>query len=182
MIKNGMLYLDELKRAYYNIWYNDEYKYYFGTNWNGFVAPNEEWGDWEQRIFVSVDPEDESLIGVVRYSIDRAANNAEKFGAIDFYKNDMRKSMIFAKDMSQIVDDVFVRFNHHRMSWYVICGNPIEDSYDRLCKKLGGRIIGVSHESVIIDNVYHNEKQYEILQKQYLKHRSVLIKDIKEES
>ena len=56
------------------------------------------------------------------------------------------------------------------IEWNVICGNPIEPSYDRMCEKLGGHIIGIRHNrSRDLAGNPLNDKSYEILREDYLK-------------
>lgn len=64
---------------------------------------------------------------------------AYDFGAINF-SND---KLTFGRDLVQVIDDIFCSFGLERMEFKVVCGNPIERSYDRMVERFGGRIVGV---------------------------------------
>ena len=51
----------------------------------------------------------------------------------------------------------------------MVIGNPIERTYDKLCQKYGGRIIGIEKEETKLqDNKYYDVKRYEILRSEYV--------------
>lgn len=78
--------------------------------------------------------------------------------------------LAFGRALRQVIEDCFLKFGMEVVEWCVICGNPIERSYDRMCEKLGGRIIGVRHRRALdmAGNV-HNDKSYEILREDFLR-------------
>jgi|WetSurMetagenome_2_1015567.scaffolds.fasta_scaffold124309_3 hypothetical protein len=52
---------------------------------------------------------------------------------------------------------------------YVVIGNYIESTYDKICKKYGGRIVGIqSSEVKLIDGYHYDLKLYEILKEDYI--------------
>ena len=54
------------------------------------------------------------------------------------------------------------------MNFSVVIGNPIEESYDKMIAKYGGRIIGIYKEDVkLTDGEYYDLKTYEILASEY---------------
>jgi hypothetical protein len=53
-----------------------------------------------------------------------------------------------------------------------VIGNPIEETYDRLCAKYGGRILCIQKdETKLEDNKYYDVKLYEIMREDYMKAR-----------
>lgn len=174
MLSNGRLFKDEIKKEHLRVWYDEQYQYYFGSYNNSPWFDDEDKGDFNTRVFASLDPKDNSVIGMISYHIDRVANNVTQFAVINYHIDDIRKKVIYGRDVAQVIDDIFVRFNHHKMEWFVIQGNPIEKSYDRLCEQLGGRIIGTITDATVINGRFHNDKMYELMQEDYLKNRHVL--------
>lgn len=164
MLDNARMYNTELQQMFAKVWYDEKYMYYF-NNWHRLFNASED--DWEQMCFVSKD-RDGNVLGSISYSIDRVGSYAHNLGAINFSDN----NYIFAKDLMQVIDDIFCKFNFQRLEFYVVCGNTVESTYDRLVHKFGGRIVGVRKRSTkLIDNNYYDEKLYEILREDYLQHR-----------
>lgn len=162
MLDNARKYKDELKAKFMDLWYDDKYKYYFSHSWhNDFDLPND---DWEIICHVSID-ENNKIIGYISYGVDRSINSVHNFEAVNFTEN----KIIFGTDLYKIIDDIFCKFNINRMEFSVVCGNPIEKSYDKMVIKHGGRILCIRKEAVkLIDNKIYDEKLYEILRKDYI--------------
>lgn len=163
MLRQANPFQDEISNALIDTWYKEKYKYYYYTDYrSGFELPD---GDWDARHFVSLD-KNGKLIGYICYEVYRNSNMACGFGAINFTES----KAIFGKDLAQVIDDIFCKFNHNKIEFSVVIGNPIEKSYDRMVHKYGGRIIGVRHQhTVLIDNQYYDEKLYEIMREDYIK-------------
>ena len=176
MLKNGHLYKDQIEQEHYRVWYDDRYKFYFGSYRNTPWFGNENQGDKDMRVFASVDPKYRDVIGMITYHVDRISNGCAQFGIINYYIDDARKQFIFGRDLAQAIDDIFVKFNHHRLEWWVIQGNPIEKSYDKFTKMLGGRVIGVLTDCEKIDDRYYSSKLYEIMQDDYMKNRHKIMR------
>lgn len=165
MLNNARKYREELKNKFIDIWYDDKYKYYFSTNWRRELElPND---DWENMCYVSLD-KDNNVIGYISYTMNRNTNSAYDFGAINFTDD----KLTFGRDLYRTIDDIFCKFNMQRIEFNVICGNPVEKSYDKMISKYGGRIVGIRKNTTkLIDNQFYNDKIYEILKEDYLKNK-----------
>lgn len=155
-------YEDELKVLNMDTWYNDKYKFYHGSSWCNVkeMADN----NWEDRIFVSKNKDDE-ILGMIGYHINRADDYVDCLYIINYTDN----KVTFGMDLYQVLDDMFTKYNFRKLNFTVIVGNPIEKSYDNLIHKFGGRIIGTYKENVkLMDNKYYDEKIYEIFREDYL--------------
>jgi YHS domain-containing protein len=162
LLDNARKYATEVKSKFTDVWYNDKYKYYF-CNWHNEHDMDD--NDWTNMYFVSTDKSG-NVLGYISYSIDRSANYAHKFGAINFSDD----KITFGKDLCQVIDDIFCKFNLQRMEFDVICGNPIEKTYDKMVAKYGGRVIGIRKRvATLMDNRLYDSKSYEILREDYLK-------------
>lgn len=166
MLKNAYLYEEEIKRAMYEIWYDERYQHYFmGAYHDEFELRHGDGGDWYCRTFASVDSKG-NLIGMIGYKIDHEVESANNFGAINFTNN----LATFGKDLVQVVDDIFCKFRMNRLEFNVVIGNPIERSYDRMVQEYGGRILCIRHQVAKgMDGVIHDDKAYEIMREDYLK-------------
>ena len=167
MLKPAILYADQIPKLYQSLWFNDKYKYYnYNSHWYTFTVEDKTFDGHE---FVSVDASGQ-IIGYIHYFIDRCTLNCMRFGAINFTDNPL-----FGKDVLQVVKDIFERFNFHKLSFGMVVGNPIENTYDRLVEKYGGRVVCIEKEETKLDdNKYYDVKRYEILRDDYLRARGLL--------
>lgn len=141
------------------------YQYYFGGSWRSDFSLADNNNDYQKRAFAVLNNNDE-LLGYISYSVDNELRIAQWFGAINF-SND---KITFGKALRQVIEDCFLKFGLEVVEWCVICGNPIEKSYDRMCEKLGGHIIGIRHRRAMdLAGHVHDDKSYEILREDFLK-------------
>lgn len=161
MLKPAILYKDILSKLHANTWHDEKYKFYHGFYCNSISIDE---NTWNKNQFVSVDKGD-NVIGYISYNIDRNINGVSCFGIMNFSNNMLE----FGKDVFRTIEDVFLKYNFDRAEWLVVCGNPIERTYDKLCAKYGGRIVGVFRNSTkTMDNVIRDTKIYEILKEDFL--------------
>jgi len=147
-------------------WYEDEYKYFHYSNYHRKIEIPKD--DWNSRHFASVD-KNGNLLGYISYEIRRINNSICGVGAINFTNN----KIVFGKDLVQVIDDIFFKFHHNKIEFSVVVGNPIEQTYDKLIYKYGGRIVGVRRrQAVLIDGLYYDDKLYEILNEDYIAARN----------
>lgn len=162
---NAKLYEEQIRRKMWEIWYDEKYQYYFGGNHRNDLSLADNNNDYPRRSFAVLDRNDE-LIGYISYSVDTELRIAQWFGAINFTDD----KLTFGRALRQVITDCFIKFGLEVVEWNVICGNPIEPSYDKICEKLGGRIIGVRHRRAIdLAGNIHDDKSYEILREDFLR-------------
>ena len=163
MIKPAFLYKEQIEKMYANIWFEDKYKFYNYTPYWQNLNINDKTTDWHE--FVSLNEKGE-IIGLFSYYVYRDVSAARSFGAINF-TDDM---VTFGRDLLQVIDEIFTKFNFNKLNFGVVIGNPIEKTYDRLCTKYGGRILCVEKdETRLQDNKLYDVKRYEIMRSEYLK-------------
>lgn len=169
MLDSAFKYKEEIKAKMIDTWYDDKYKFYHSSSYHEvFSLPESKDGDWNCRQFVSLDSNG-NVLGYMDYGIDREYELAYNFGAINFFDNIAAKAT-FGKDLIQVIDDIFCKFNMRKMEFWVICGNPVERSYDRLIKKYGGKIVGIrTKHCKLMDNRFYDDKCYELFREDYIK-------------
>jgi RimJ/RimL family protein N-acetyltransferase len=162
MLDNALKYVDELKRLHLNTWHNEKYKYY---NYRCFwELPTFKESTFDGHDFVSLNSKGE-IIGAIGYCILRDTESVWGLGIINFTED-----KAFGKDILQAIKDIFETYNFRKLSFCVVIGNPIEKTYDKLCAKYGGRIVGIEKEETkLCDNRYYDVKRYEILRSDYMK-------------
>ena len=166
MIKNACGYFDEIKRKIEAIWYDPQYQYWFGSDYRFEYVENRN-NKYLTREFVSLNKAGE-VIGFFSYEINSSTRVADRFSAINF-SND---KVTFGMDLRTVIDDVFVKFGFSVLEFEVICGNPIEKAYDRIAKKMGGRILCTKAKRALdLAGNICDVKVYEILKDDYLAHR-----------
>lgn len=90
------------------------------------------------------------------------------FWAVNF-SDDPKDKYTFGKDLRQVIDDIFLKFNHNRLEFTVVEDNPIRKTYFKLVNKYGGRIIGVKHCVIkLINGKVTNKIYFEILRSDYI--------------
>lgn len=165
MLDTALKYKDKLTELHLNTWHDEKYKYYnYRCYWE---LPTLKESTTDGHDFVSLNKKGE-IIGAIGYCIWRETESVCGFGIINF-TND---HYTFGKDVFQAVEDIFEKFNFRKLSFCVVIGNPIETTYDRLCEKYGGRIVGIEKEETkLFDNKYYDVKRYEILRSDYMRKR-----------
>ena len=172
MLDNARKYTAEVKAKFMDVWYDEKYKYYF-CDWHNAHEMDD--NDWTHMYFVSMD-KDGNVLGYISYSIERVSGYAHRFGVINFSDD----KITFGMDLRQVIDDIFCKFNLQRMEFDVVCGNPVEKSYDKMVAKHGGRVIGVKRRATtLMDNKLYDSKSYEILREDYLKSKRSMCNESK---
>lgn len=92
------------------------------------------------------------------FSWERPENLIDSVSCINFCpKNKALFATALYKALKYVVDEL----NTPKIAWRVTVGNPIEKTYDRFCKKHGGRIVGIQRNHVLVNNKYYDSKLYE---------------------
>lgn len=163
MLDLAYKYEDEIKIKMYDTWYDEKYKFYHASVHHDVWETDKT--DWDERVFVSLD-KDGNVIGVIDYHVNRVHDLADGFGAINFTDN---HQVTFGRDIVQVIDDIFCKFNMRKIEFAVVVGNPVEKTYDRLISQYGGCITGIIHKhSKLIDGQYYDYKTYELFRENYL--------------
>lgn len=163
MIEIAQLHKDELERLVSAVWFEDRYKYWNSSVYYGQAKVED--NTWNTHQFVSVDKKG-NVIGYIDYSIDRESDRVYGLGIINFTDD----IITFGLDLRQVLDDIFRKFNFRKLCYAVVCGNPIEKSYDRMTEKYGGRVVGICRQEVrLMDGILYDLKKYEIFRTDYLR-------------
>ena len=168
MLQVAIKYAEQLKEKFHSVWFDERYKFWAGSNYFGEWQPAE--STWVNHQFASV--RDGEVIGYIAYEIDRGAGDmAYGLSVINFEE---KPSVTFAMDLGQALENIFDKFNLRKLNFYVVVGNPIEKSYDKMSEKYGGRIVGIYRQNTrLFDGKYYDEKLYEILKEDYDNRKSV---------
>ena len=114
---------------------------------------------------VSVD-KDDNVVGYLCAYLDRQANKVSGISAINFCD----LNMTFSKDFYIFLSDLFTKYKFNKIEWRVVVGNPAEKMYDKIIRKYGGNIIGVQHQSTMLqDRALCDEKFYELFREDYIR-------------
>lgn len=156
MLDLALNYQEELTKKFRETWMDDRYKWYYAGNFYEDVDIKHD--TWNCHQYVSV--KNGEVIGSIEYKIDRSSEYAYNLAIINF---EDKPSFEFSRDLGEALDKIFSRYAIRRLEWSVIIGNPIEESYDRICMKYGGRIVGTyRNRTRLTDGRYYDEKLYEI--------------------
>lgn len=141
--------------------YDPHYNYYFTSPEN--VGNDFEISNYENAFAVLND--DNNLIGFISYYCKYNVRLAYAFSAINF--SDDKKT--FALALMQVISDCFLKFGFETIEWSCVCGNPIEKKYDRICEKIGGRILCIKKRRAMTpDEQIHDKKFYEVTKEDFI--------------
>lgn len=142
-----------------------EYKYADASAWREeYKAPTNTWNKHE---FASVNSNNE-VVGYISYDINRVSNSCFNLIIINFKKNTLSKT--FGEDLIQLFEDMFSKFKFRKLKFGVVIGNPAEKFYDKYITKIGGRIVGIYKEDVVlIDGNLYDYKEYEVFREDFIK-------------
>lgn len=164
MLDLAYKYEQEIRNLLFDTWYDEKYMFYNASPFRECYTADLKDGDWNHREFVSLDSNG-NIIGLISYNINRTNDFADNFRAINFTDN----KLTFGKDLLQVIDDIFCKFNMRKLEFVVVVGNPVEKTYDKMIKKYNGNIIGVYRKSwKLMDNNYYDIKAYEIFREDYI--------------
>lgn len=162
MLVPAIKHKDELQSIYHDLWFDERYMYWNGGPTYYSLEIDDNTDKYHQ--FASVD-KDGNLLGYLSYSINRLHNDVDSVSIINFSD---KPNIAFSRDIGQGFIDIFERYKFRKVSFYVVVGNPIEKSYDKLMKKYNGRIVGIQKKHVkLIDGEFYDSKLYEILREDY---------------
>lgn len=159
MIMPAQLYKEELNLLYLNTWYDEKYKYY--RYWIGTEELNIPNDNYNSHHFAII--ENDEIIGYIKYNVNYITKCVNGFGIISFKPN-----KTFGKDLLQIIDDIFNKYNMNKIEFHCANGNPIKKHYYKFIEKFGGRVVGVLKESVTLeDNTIDDEIIFELFKRDY---------------
>ena len=75
---------------------------------------------------------DNEVVGYLAYFIDGVTDTVRNFGLYSFGYGDITVGVDVLSHMKDLIG------KHHRVEWCVVCGNPVEKTYDKFCKRYGG--------------------------------------------
>lgn len=166
MLRPAILHKEQLNRKMLEASYDPENLYLFLTSYRTFEHSfdADEWSNWQ---YVSVDGNN-GVRGYMKCTIDRQSLYAYSLSIINF----TNEAAAFGLDVREFIDRILLKFQ--KIRWCVCVGNPIESTYDRLCTKYNGRIVGTfKDDQRLLDGKLYDIKHYELYSQDYLKKRGI---------
>lgn len=163
MLDVAINYECQVRERLRSVWFKEKYKYWNATSYY------QDWsladGTWTEHQFVSV--RDGIVIGYISYCIDRA--DGDVVHSLNIINFEERPSGTFALDCGHAIRNIFEKYRFRKLNFFVIIGNPIEKTYDKMIDRYGGRIVGIKKKNArLIDGKYYDEKLYEIMRDDYM--------------
>lgn len=173
MLRPAQLYKDELIEESIKSWYKPENIFYSG--YSGDDLPDIPDNNYDSHHFVSVDKNDE-IIGYICYAINWPAMSAYSFGIISFRKGNIE----FARDVYQVVCDLFEKYHMNRISWKAYIDNPAVRGYRNFIKRHGGKECAYHRQIARLqDGRLHDMVEFEILAEEFHQRGNVNIESVK---
>ena len=157
---------EELRQLMRSIMFDDKFKFEnYGSYYDDFKL--DKTIAWNNIQCVSYDEEIGKVIGYMAVYIDRDAGKLTSLRIINFSNN----KELFAADLKKFLLRLIQREDLNKISFSVIVGNPIENTYDKIIKKYGGRIVGIYEKDIKLnDGKIYDKKSYEIFTEE-IRHR-----------
>lgn len=155
MIKPAVAYKDKLNEVFQSVMLEPRMKWWHSEYPDSAIKVDDSF--WDKIQMVSVGKEGR-VAGYFMASWSRPSNFIDSLSCINFYP---QSPVGFAFDLRRFMRYLAYEVKTPKIKWSVIVGNPIMDHYDRIVKKIGGRIVGTNYCDVLINNRYHNVKMYE---------------------
>lgn len=169
MIENAKLHSETLTNMMYKVWHDPNYQYYFGSDdrWEPWWGGDQWNNDSGVRSWAVLTNEHE-VIGYIGYRWNPTLRLANNFGAINFSPDRAVHKLVFGRALYQVLVELFEVFGANTVEWCVVCDNPIEESYDRVVKRFGGRVLCIrSGRAIDLAGNLHSDKMYEITKEDY---------------
>lgn len=161
MLKSAQLYTDQINEKLIAGWYDLENQYYSCCVGTGMYEPDSHNGN--VHAFASVD-ENDNVIGYIKYRVNWVALSATDFEIISFDKG----NLIFIQDLSQVIHDIFEKYNLNRMDWICIADNPAMRGYRNFINKYGGSECGYYREAErLLDGKLHDYVVFELMKREF---------------
>lgn len=161
MIKPAQNYVSEIQKKYIERMFDINYQWYYGYPGTEVISIPD--NTYDQHCFASVNGIGE-VIGVISYSINISSMSCYNFGIMSFDKGNVS----FVRDIKQVVDDIFFKYNFNRLEFNCFVGNPALRGYRNFIKKYSGREVGVLRQSNrLMDGKLYDSVLFEILKEEY---------------
>ena len=158
MIKPAVLYKDQIEKQFKEYFYTDDMMYYTGCIESFPIDVSENCGEQHYEYAVVSDKDEEHLIGYISFRIDWYSSVASRFGIFSFD----RGNPIMGKEVVKIINQLANEYKLHKIEWRMISGNPVQKSYDTLCKKYSGNCHVIKDVFKDRHGDYHDDLIYEI--------------------
>lgn len=162
-LENAKLYEEEIRREMWRVENDVDYQYYFGSDHrHDFSLVDQP----TLKAFAVIDNYKDKLWGYISYHVDTNVRLGHRFGAINF----KHQAGMLDAALPQVIDDCFKKYGLEAIEWVVIVGNPVESYYDRVCKRFGGRVVGIQRKRArdLAGNLC-DVKLYEITKEDYFR-------------
>lgn len=162
MLKNSAMFDSRLNDLFLINAYNPKYKYLWGGTGSDFSDMGSSYNTYNGHNFVSVD-KNCTILGWIAYSIDWQSKSAYDFGMASF-----TSSLMFIRDIKQVIDDIFFKYGLDRIEWKAYGDNPAIRGYRKFIKRHGGREVGTFKNNIMLqDGKLHDTVYFEILKEDY---------------
>lgn len=155
MLIPAALKKEEIAKAFQKFFYTDDMMFETGSlhNWSPDIQDCPDACTFQYAI---VNDEDK-LLGYLAYTVDWYSDIAYNFGMISFD----RGNVIFGKDITNKIIELVEK--HHKVTWRMVGGNPVEKHYDKIIKKYNGNKFVLKDAFKDREGKYRNDTIYEII-------------------
>ena len=145
--------------------YSEKYFFYCGYS-HSHELPKFTAEDNQYR-WAIVRESDDEVVGYLAYFIDGVTDTVRNFGLYSFGDNkgkdrkEKDPTYTVGIDVMSHIKDLIIK--HHRIEWCVVCGNPVEPMYDKICKRYGGNKVVLHKCTNDANGKWYDSAIYEIV-------------------
>ena len=171
MLDLAAKHASDIKLKFSDITFDERFMFYTMNDYRDEYTPKD--STWNGHEFVSLD-NNSNIIGFIGYDIHRVDRRADSLRVINFT---LKPNPVFSKDIAQVIDDIFCKFNFRTLTYCVIVDNPACKIWDKFTKHYGGRIVG-DYKKIhcLLDGKFYDKRIYQLLREDYIKHRPKIFK------
>ena len=154
MLYPAQLYENELREKLMLCWYQPKYDWYFGGDYASIqIADNHE----QRRDFVHLNAHG-NVDGYFSYEYSGVDKLMYSFLLIGFSET----NSLFIGDILNHITEMF-KSNAQKLEFYAFSENPVNNLYEKVIKRYGGRKVGILRRHRYFNGKYHDCNIYEIL-------------------
>lgn len=162
MLAPAKMYEEALQKQYCTTVLDPYYSWAHGCYPDANIDVDENF--WEKIQLVSV--HNDTVIGYFVAAWSRPGNYIDALSCMHF-GNHKTTNIQFAMDLRNFLKYLAYDLKVPKIAWSVFKGNPVEEHYDRLIRKFGGRIMGTDRYSSKINGEWCDRKYYEWINDYY---------------
>ena len=163
MLKDAILFKNEIQEQYELIKYDDRFKFLFANSYrNEFFDLRSGKEDCIEQVSVN---KDNLLVGYMLATVEKDWNVVVNLRILNFRE---KGNIIFSYDLYEFLQNLFIVEGFSKIQFKCIVGNPIMKMYIKYIEKFNGNIVGTLHNAVrLSDGLMYDYILFEVFKEDF---------------